>query len=490
MVIRGTLSGVMSVGEVPHGSDAGDTQTYAWAPAPPQKRKRHLGLWIGTPVGVAVAGVIAASLVLIAPGTAVAGVQVGGLTPAGAAATIQDELDSTAIELTGDGIDATVTGQQLGAAVDAQALADAAFSEHPMWKIGSWFSDTKHAHVTLDHDTAQNALRAAVPSLFTDAKDAGVSYDADKQKYVVDPAAKGTGVDLDTIATSLQKAFAAGQATVSVEATTVATDPAISTRTAKKTAKTLNKILDKVGFYVGKERTVPVDRDVAASWLQVTPENGALTISADTAAIEKVVGTLADKVDRAPQDGKVITDRAGNVLRTLTETLDGRKLGDTSGIAAAFAAQLADGNPRYELSVTVDKAKTAKIARYAVVDLSEQRAYFFYQDDKDRKAGKDGKLWNSWLVSTGRSGHATPTGYFHVYAHVPLQDMGCVDGYDYCTKDVPWATYFAPDIAFHGTYWHHNFGHVMSHGCVNMPIDVAKMVYDWAPDGMEVTVQQ
>ncbi|WEG08054.1 L,D-transpeptidase family protein [Microbacterium horticulturae] len=461
------------------GADGTSSQSVAWAPAPPHKRKRHLGLWIGTPIGVALAGVVAASLILIAPGTAVAGVQIGGMTPGSAAAAIQKELENTTVELSGDGIDATLTGAQLGATVDASSLASAAYSEHPMWKIGSWYSETKQARVTLDHDTAEAALRKAAPALFEDPVDAAVAYDADSEKYVVTDAEKGTGIDLDAVASALQTAFDAGQTRASVEATTIATDPAISTETAKTTARTLNKVLDTAGFYVGKERTVPVDRKVAASWLTVTPRDGSFDVTADASAIDKVVSTLAKKVDRAPQNGTVITNSSGTVLATEKETLDGRTLGDTSGIAAAFATQLASGDGTYELKVSVDKASTTKISRYAVVDLSEQRAYFY----------QNGKLWNSYLVSTGRAGHATPTGHFAVFAHVGMQDMGCVDGYDYCTKNVPWVTYFAPDIAFHGTYWHNNFGHVMSHGCVNMPISIAKTVYDWAPDGMEVTVQ-
>ena len=80
-----------------------------------------------------------------------------------------------------------------------------------------------------------------------------------------------------------------------------------------------------------------------------------------------------------------------------------------------------------------------------------------------------------------------------MFAHVSMQDMGlaCADPTrtdSYCTEDVPWVTYFAPDIAFHGAYWHNNFGNRMSHGCVNMPVNVAKFVYDWAPTGSEVWV--
>ena len=45
---------------------------------------------------------------------------------------------------------------------------------------------------------------------------------------------------------------------------------------------------------------------------------------------------------------------------------------------------------------------------------------------------------------------------------------------------VPLNTFFTLDgIAIHGTYWHNDFGVVRSHGCVNVPIPVAKFIYRW-----------
>jgi lipoprotein-anchoring transpeptidase ErfK/SrfK len=45
---------------------------------------------------------------------------------------------------------------------------------------------------------------------------------------------------------------------------------------------------------------------------------------------------------------------------------------------------------------------------------------------------------------------------------------------------VPWNTFFTYEgVAIHGTYWHNDFGARRSHGCVNVPIEVAKFVYLW-----------
>ena len=56
----------------------------------------------------------------------------------------------------------------------------------------------------------------------------------------------------------------------------------------------------------------------------------------------------------------------------------------------------------------------------------------------------------------------------------------------YNLPGVPWVMYFAGANAIHGTYWHHNFGTPMSHGCINLTIDDAKWFYDWAEIGTPV----
>ena len=52
------------------------------------------------------------------------------------------------------------------------------------------------------------------------------------------------------------------------------------------------------------------------------------------------------------------------------------------------------------------------------------------------------------------------------------------DAYD--LPNVPYVMYFYQDYGLHGAYWHNNFGHPMSHGCVNERIVDAKALYEWA----------
>ena len=58
----------------------------------------------------------------------------------------------------------------------------------------------------------------------------------------------------------------------------------------------------------------------------------------------------------------------------------------------------------------------------------------------------------------------------------------------YSTPNVRWPMYFNGGQAFHGVYWHNNYGHTMSHGCVGMPEWRAQWIYNWAPAGTDVYI--
>jgi len=453
-------------------------QPLAWAPREPEPKKRRLGLWIGLSLGVVALGAGAASLVLIAPGTTVAGIDVGWMTPGAAASTIESHLAETTVTLTGEGDGAVLTGADLGIALDAQALADEAFDSRPMWKLGSWMGEPVPGDITLDAATATAALRAAVPGSFTDPTDAGVVFDAATNAFVATPATPGTAIDVDDLTAAITAEIADGGQSLEFSGDPTEAAPAISDADAAATTDTLNTMLATIGFYVGDERTVPIEPAVAATWVSVVDDAGQLRIEPDQAAIQATVDTLPGLVDRAPSNATNIVDSAGTVLREETAGVNGRTVGDTAGVAEEFAAKLAAGDGVYPLAVTEVPFESVNLFRRIDINLSTQRATLY----------ENGAVVNSWAVSTGLPGTPTPTGNFKVFAHTVKQDMGCYEGAPYCTEDVPWITWFTTNIGFHGTYWHSNYGQRMSHGCVNLPIDLAKYVYDWSPVGLEVAV--
>ncbi len=116
--------------------------------------------------------------------------------------------------------------------------------------------------------------------------------------------------------------------------------------------------------------------------------------------------------------------------------------------------------------------------RAVVVSLSQQALWAY----------EDGVVIRSTYVSTGKEKFRTPAGFFTVNSKVPEQDMaGVIGGESYDVPKVPDVLYFTNrGHAIHGTYWHENFGAPMSHGCINLPMDVADWMYEWAPLGMAV----
>jgi lipoprotein-anchoring transpeptidase ErfK/SrfK len=116
------------------------------------------------------------------------------------------------------------------------------------------------------------------------------------------------------------------------------------------------------------------------------------------------------------------------------------------------------------------------------VDLSEQWLYAYNGDE----------LIFDAPVSTGKDGFNTPTGSYKVYLKYRSQTMrGSLGGESWVVPDVPHVMYFNGSVALHGAYWHNNFGTGVrsSHGCVNLPLDAAAVLWDWAPEGTSVIVR-
>ena len=136
-------------------------------------------------------------------------------------------------------------------------------------------------------------------------------------------------------------------------------------------------------------------------------------------------------------------------------------------------------------------------AKWVEVSIAQQRLWV-YQGET---------LISTTLVSTGLDPNPTEIGMFHIRLKYLQQDMkgftnatgevvgfgdeAPTDAVPYDVKDIPHVMYFdMQGEALHGAYWHNNFGHKMSHGCVNLPLDFAAWLYGWAPLGTGVLVHE
>lgn len=214
----------------------------------------------------------------------------------------------------------------------------------------------------------------------------------------------------------------------------------------------------------------PADPAAFAARLSVESDVTPTVATPPIGALPGLAGSLPGGVCQAyapaPQAGGTIPTAAKWIsstrLQLTPKTPDGywppdatvRVTGTVDGLAATDGSQFTGG---YASSFqTADK-------RVIDVDLSSQTL----------TACRNGVQANQFLVSTGQQGKETARGTFTIYERILSAEMKgggvgpSAPGY-YDVKNVPYTQYFNGGDALHGAWWHNNFGHPMSHGCVNV----------------------
>jgi hypothetical protein len=122
-------------------------------------------------------------------------------------------------------------------------------------------------------------------------------------------------------------------------------------------------------------------------------------------------------------------------------------------------------------------------AKRIEVDLTKQELTAFERDQPVMTTAiSSGWLRKNPLPGQGRT--VTPIGHFAVFEKIPSRHMGngrltsSLDAYE--LPGVPFASFFhILGTAFHGAYWHNDFGRPCSEGCINMRPDEARWLYRW-----------
>lgn len=121
--------------------------------------------------------------------------------------------------------------------------------------------------------------------------------------------------------------------------------------------------------------------------------------------------------------------------------------------------------------------KTSRGEKHIFVNLAKQTLSAYEGDN----------LFIQTPISSGLWGK-TPKGDFTIWVKFRATRMSGGSGADYYDlPNVPYVMFFSNNevpassgFSLHGTYWHNNFGHAMSHGCVNMKTTDAAKVFEWA----------
>ena len=245
---------------------------------------------------------------------------------------------------------------------------------------------------------------------------------------------------------------------------------AVAHRIALAQLVELNRISPAQRLYVGQSLYVPANAAGA-------PRAG----SADELTNNAAGNPIIHVVQRGEQVGVIANQygisvraiaRANNLVNAGLITPGQRLVIPVPDFADQPAGTMTAGNAFH-----IHESFLTTTEKWIDVDLSEQRVVA-YEGTTAVKA---------FIISSGLPGTPTVTGTFRIWAKTPLQDMyggNRAAGDYYYLKDVQWVQYFYQDYAFHGAYWHNNFGQPMSRGCINMRNEDAQWLFDWASPGM------
>jgi len=312
------------------------TEIAARLARPIQRLGRPSALFLVTAVVIAALGLalFARAYTLrdsVLPGVSVAGVDVGGLSPADARARIDQELGARLgqpVELVVGNRSLRVTPENIfrvDAAASEQAAFDSARESIPA-RLGALavpFAVHQEVRpVVRVHESGRAALADELAGLTKRAVSARVSMEG--TEAVVVPGRDGTAIDDQAVLDLLEAAALAGLPSVKVDLQTV--EPPISTEAAARAAtvaRTITAAPVRLGLK-GEGEIGKLGRAQLASLVRFEPKAGAVNVVLDPGGIEGKLHPVVKPFTKEPVDAtfRVSGDRAYLVKAKNGTTLD------------------------------------------------------------------------------------------------------------------------------------------------------------------------
>lgn len=290
---------------------------------------------------------------------------------------------------------------------------------------------------------------------------------------------KGLGFDKDILKNNLRHAINNDiHEKISLAITVL--EPKIYSKNTIEASNQAEKLMQSAPInLIYQDRTYVISKTDIGTWIEFKENNNTLNADLSSQKVSAYANKIASKVIVKKIDREIV-EGTGEVL---VEGQDGIGV-DTGKLNQNIFAQVTANNknsiaigtypiPKSEITKNPHALAGRYPGKYIDVNLSEQTLYAF----------EGTTLVKQFLISSGIAGHSTPTGEYSVYGKTRAQTM---DGPGYSLPNVEWISWWNGDYSIHGTYWHHNFGHPMSHGCVNASNADAEWLYNWDSIGTPV----
>ena len=358
-----------------------------------------------------------------------------------------------------------------------------------LWITSLWNHPKITAEIGVEYDKDALAkitegLECLKPENQTVSVDAHPEFQNDK--FVVVPEVVGTQIDTEKFNEAVTKAINGFKPTLDLFKTGCYILPRFVSDSQEVVAATdaMNSYLGANVTYDFNPATEVVDASVISQWVTVDAD---MNVTFNEEAVRAFIQSLADKYDTKGKP-RTFTTATGNTVN-VTGGSYGWKIDQEAEYNALIAniqnAETVTREPNYASRAASHEGNDVG-STYAEVDLSNQMMYFVQNGQVVLQSG----------IVTGNpnKGNGTPQGVYSLaYKALDqvLRGTKKPDGtYEYETPVKFWMP-FNGGIGFHDATWQSSFGGSRyqtngSHGCVNLPYDVAAQLYNLITAGTPV----
>lgn len=386
-----------------------------------------------------------------------------------------------------------IQGQQIALKyVPGNQVKKLVSSQNPfLWVESFWKSRKMEAEIGVEYDESTlKTLIANLDCMKEENQTAPVNAHPEFQndKFVVVPENNGSQIDTDVFREKVITAVDGLNAELNLSEENCYVKPAYTSDSKEVTdaCDTMNKYLGASVTYDFKPNTEVVDSSVISQWVKVDDN---MNVTFDENAVKEYIKSLAAKYDTKGKE-RTFTSASGNTV-TVSGGSYGWKIDQDAEYNALIAniqnAETVTREPNYSSRAASHEGNDMGNT-YAEVNLTTQHMYYV----------KDGQIALETDVVTGNpnKGNDTPTGVYSLAYKAKdqtLRGTKKADGtYEYETPVKYWMP-FNGGVGFHDASWQPTFGGSRyltngSHGCVNMPPEMAAKLFDLISAGTPVVV--
>lgn len=432
------------------------------------------------------------------------GTQDVSLQPASNVSQMATKLGSNySIHVSGEGLDFTLSSNDLGMNIDGNAVANEALSMNSAWEWPVQLFLSHDVSEALSNGINANGVKRAVNAQVdaynqkaTDPVDATIVYSKQVSSFVVQPEQAGTKLDNDAVLQTVDKSVADMQNTATITDAQLIQPNVVSTDSRlKDAADQANKyIKSDIKLTMGKNNTqvAEITPSDIAQWVTLDDN---LTPSFNDDDLTQWVSNFASKVNTVGSertytrpDGQKFTVSGGTYGWEVDNDSLVSKIKDAIDQGTSTTIDVPTSHEAYQYS---GQGKQ-DFGRYIDVDLTKQHAIAYDENGN--------KIWKSDVV-TGKPDpdHATPEGVWTLFnKESPSVLKGQIDSStgepEYETKVDYWMAFTDYGDGLHDAVWQTEFGGTRykdgygSHGCINLSHDAAAALYDVINVGNAVVI--